>query len=378
MESRPHRQPGELEIGVTNALGHIGNEKSYLHVVDIAPVPGYMRTWERVRPIWLMEMIAEAFGTFCYTYAGVGATAALLITQAAKEEALGGLLNVAFAYGFGIAFAIITAGPTSGGHFNPCVTIAFWLLRGFPAKKIPRYIFAQCLGAFIAGIAVWGQYHRELGAITKALKAAGLEAQIFSPSGPAGVIAIFPVPGASMGRVFLNEFIVDFFLGIVIWACLDPANPFVSAASVPFAIGMAYTAMIIGFVPGTIATNSARDFGARCAAAAIYGRGAFPSPYSAISALTNIPAMLLAACFYDFFLSDSSRVVGAHAEALHANANAHAHHRRLTNEMRDEPPEVIKRELTRVLTGGGANLNQRTNGSGTGKTEYDYEHRESV
>ncbi|KAG8746961.1 hypothetical protein FRC10_002760 [Ceratobasidium sp. 414] len=394
--TRPHRQHGELEIGVTQAVGHL-EQKESLHVVDIAPVPSFVKTWERTRPVWLMEMVAEAWGVFCYTYAGVGATAALVITGFAKEENLGGLLNVAIAYGFGIAFAIITAASTSGGHFNPCVTIAFSLFRGFPLRKVPRYIFAQCLGAFIASICVWGQYHRELGLITAALKAAGKEDVIFSSSGPAGVIAIFPAAGASMGRVFLNEFIVDFFVSthllnimtctqyscfssgsIVIWACLDPANPFVSASSVPFAIGMAYTAMIIGYVPGTIATNAARDFGARCAAAAIWGKGAFPSPYSAISAPTNIPAMLLAVAFYEFFLSDSSRVVVSHAEALHQNAQAHARHRRLTNEMKGESPEVIKRELTRALTG--QNLSSPEYGSGNSKAEYHSEtnHRENA
>lgn len=375
--TRPHRQHGELEIGVTQAVGHL-EQKQSLHVVDIAPVPSFVKTWERKRPTWLMEMIAEAWGVFCYTYAGVGATAALVITGFAKQENLGGLLNVAFAYGFGIAFAIITAGPTSGGHFNPCVTIALAVFRGFPLSKVPRYIFAQCLGAFIAGICVWGQYHRELGQITAALIAAGKEDLIFSSSGPAGVIAIFPAAGASMGRVFLNEFIVDFFVGIVIWACLDPANPFISAASVPFAIGMAYTAMIIGFVPGTIATNTARDFGARCAAAAIWGKGAFPSPYSAISALANIPAMLCAVAFYEFFLSDSSRVVVSHAETLHANAQAHAHHRRLTNEMKGESPQVIKRELGRVLTAQQGSPTEY--GSGNSKADYhsEVDHRESV
>ncbi|CAE6438370.1 unnamed protein product [Rhizoctonia solani] len=393
--TRPHRHQGELEIGVTQAVGHI-HQKESLHVVDIAPVPSFMKTWERKRPTWLMEMIAEAWGVFCYTYAGVGATAALVITTAAHEENLGGLLNVAIAYGFGIAFAIITAASTSGGHFNPCVTIAFCLFRGFPLRKVPRYIFAQCVGAFIASICVWGQYHRELGLITNALKAAGKEAQIFSSSGPAGVIAIFPAAGASMGRVFLNEFIVDFFVvgvrllwnllshyitntflatfnRIVVWACLDPANPFVSAASVPFAIGMAYTAMIIGYVPGTIATNAARDFGARCAAAAIWGRDAFPSPYSAISTLANIPAMLCAVLFYEFFLSDSSRVVVSHAETLHQNAQAHAHHRRLTNEMIGESPVAIKRELGRVMTG-----HHMTTDTSSGGSKLEVDHKEKV
>jgi hypothetical protein len=32
-----------------------------------------------------MEMIAECWGVFCYTYAGAGATAALVITTAAQE-----------------------------------------------------------------------------------------------------------------------------------------------------------------------------------------------------------------------------------------------------------------------------------------------------
>ncbi|KAF8678393.1 MIP aquaporin family [Rhizoctonia solani] len=365
--TRPHRQQGELEIGVTQAVGHI-QQKESLHVVDIAPVPNFMKTWERKRPTWLMEMIAECWGVFCYTYAGVGATAALVITTSAQEENLGGLLNVAVAYGFGIAFAIITAASTSGGHFNPCVTIAFCLFRGFPLRKVPRYIFAQCLGAFIAGICVWGQYHRELGLITNALKAAGKEAQIFSSSGPAGVVAIFPAAGASMGRP--DDFAeLPRQLG---WACLDPANPFVSASSVPFAIGMAYTAMIIGFVPGTIATNAARDFGARCAAAAIWGRDAFPSPYSAISALTNIPAMLCSVMFYEFFLSDSSRVVVSHAETLHQNAQAHAHHRRLTNEMIGESPMAIKRELGRAMTG-----HQMTDSS-SGGSKVEVDHREKV
>lgn len=138
--------------------------------------------------------------------------------------------------------------------------------------------------------------------------------------------------------------------------------------------------MIIGYVPGTIATNAARDFGARCAAAAIWGKGAFPSPYSAISALTNIPAMLCAVLFYEFFMSDSSRVVVSHAETLHQNAQAHAHHRRLTNEMRGESPEVIKRELGRVFTAQRPTPEYSSGNGSTGKTEYhaEVDHREHV
>jgi len=31
----------------------------------------------------------------------------------------------------GIAFAIITCGPTSGGHFNPAITLCFAIWQGY-------------------------------------------------------------------------------------------------------------------------------------------------------------------------------------------------------------------------------------------------------
>ena len=40
------------------------------------------------------------------------------------------------------------------------------------------------------------------------LEAAGtLEAVMFTPNGPAGVIALYAPTGASLGRIFLNEFV---------------------------------------------------------------------------------------------------------------------------------------------------------------------------
>ena len=59
--------------------------------------------------------------------------------------------------------------------------------------------------------------------------------------------------------------------GIVIWAALDSANPFISPASAPFVIGLAYAAMIWGFADVTISTNLARDLGTRIVAAIFYG-----------------------------------------------------------------------------------------------------------
>jgi glycerol uptake facilitator-like aquaporin len=78
---------------------------------------------------------------------------------------VGSLFQIGWAYAMGIALAIITCGPTSGGHFNPAITLclAFW--QGFPWKKVPYYIFAQILGAFLAGMILMGQYHPQMTAL---------------------------------------------------------------------------------------------------------------------------------------------------------------------------------------------------------------------
>jgi glycerol uptake facilitator-like aquaporin len=52
-------------------------------------------------------------GVFFYVYPGIAATASFTLNEA--NPAFGSLLQVGLAFGFGIAFAIITCGSTSGG-----------------------------------------------------------------------------------------------------------------------------------------------------------------------------------------------------------------------------------------------------------------------
>ncbi|KDQ11549.1 hypothetical protein BOTBODRAFT_67910 [Botryobasidium botryosum FD-172 SS1] len=298
-----------------------------LHIVDLVSKPAWLHNWERLRPIWLLECMAEATGAFMYTYAGVGATAAFIVGGFAKEEGIGALLNIGLAYGLGIVFAITVCGMTSGGHFSPSVTIAFALFRGFSWRKVPGYILSQIFGAFLACLIVYGQYRQQILEIEESLMAAKLESVIFSPQGTAGIFAIYPNAGQNLGNVLMNEFFVCFFLGLVIWGVIDPSNIFVTPSSIPFVVGLAYTALIWGYVPVTLAANAARDLGGRFAVLAIWGTSSWPGRYAAISALTNIPATILAALFYELFLADSSRVVVKAAREVVANADAHREHK---------------------------------------------------
>jgi len=292
----------DMEIGITDALQkHITR-----HVVQPKPVSQRKLTYEHARPRWFREMAAEAIGVFFYVYAGVASQASFFLNMSQPQPEIilyGSLFQIGWAYAMGIAFAIITCASTSGGHFNPAVTLclAFW--QGFPWKKVPYYIFAQIFGSFMAGLIIVGQYHPQLTALAAEFKALGLSPN--SLGGPGSVLCSFPGPTeTNYGYLFLIEFFVDSFIGIVIWAVLDPANPFVAPASAPFAIGLAYATMVWGFANVTISTNLARDLGTRIVAAIFYGGDAF-NKYAAIAILVNVPATFFATFVYEAIMRDS-------------------------------------------------------------------------
>lgn len=83
----------------------------------------------------------------------------------ADIRCIGSIFQIGWAYAIGIALAIITCAPTSGGHFNPAITLCLAVWQGFPWKKVPYYIFAQIFGAFMAGMILMAQYYPEMTAL---------------------------------------------------------------------------------------------------------------------------------------------------------------------------------------------------------------------
>ncbi|QIW94902.1 hypothetical protein AMS68_000420 [Peltaster fructicola] len=298
----------DLELGTTEAVTRHFSR----HVVATKPVSQRKLDFERSRPRWLRECMAEATGVFFYVYPGIASTATFFLNT--EQPAYSSLLQIGFAYALGIAFAIITCAPTSGGHFNPAITICFAIWQGFPWKKVPYYIFSQIFGAFIAGLMLMGQYWQQISAYAAKTAAAG-EGSVFL-GGPASILCPYPAANqTNLGYLFFIEFFVDVYIGIVIWACLDPANPFVSPQTAPFTIGLSYAVMIWGFVDVTISTNLARDLGTRIVAAIFFGGEAFSyHNYSWIAILVNVPATILATGYYEFLMRDSlQKIASGHA-----------------------------------------------------------------
>lgn len=318
--------------------------------------------------------MAEATGVFFYVFAGISATTVFTINQ--ENAAFGSIFQIGklysstpkkpkrkknppknhiqqknnktnsfspskpgAAFALGIAFAIITCASTSGGHFNPAITICFAIWLGFPWRKVPHYIFSQILGAFIAGLLMMGMYHQQLSEFEISLREAGHVGSMVFNGGPASVLCSIPNGNqTNLGYLVFIEFFVDAYIvsfllpsfffslpssppslltyihphqGIIIWAVLDPANPFVSASSAPFAIGLGYATMIWGWAPATISTNLARDLGTRIVAAMFYGGEVFSfHNYSWIAILVNIPATVVATAYYEFLMRDSLRKIG--------------------------------------------------------------------
>lgn len=312
-----------------SAAPHPLPKPNFVHLADIVERPSVLVSWERTRhrqAHWLMECVAEFTGVFLYVFAGCGSQAAYVLGSLA-ELPLSSVLQIGFAYAIGIVLALICCSGTSGGHFNPAVTISFVIFKKFPPLKALRYIVAQILGGYIACLIVYAQYHHLISEVTAGLQASGhYDALMFTPSGPGGIFGFYITPGSPLGLVFLNEFVADFVLGLVIFTCLDPTNFFLPPPVVPWVIAMTYACVIWSYSPNSLATNAAREVGGRLAAVSIWGSAASGGSYAAIASLTNIPATLLAYIFYHIFFADSSRVViPANVEFL-AGHQAHEEH----------------------------------------------------
>ena len=93
--------------------------------------------------------IAELIGTFGLV---VGATGSIVY-----NEILGGIYGISLiAVGHFIALTIVVYafGKYSMAHFNPAVTIAFFITKHVSAKHLPVYFTAQLIGAFLGSIFV--------------------------------------------------------------------------------------------------------------------------------------------------------------------------------------------------------------------------------
>jgi len=285
----------------------------YVYLGDTRQRPGFLALWEKQRNRrelhWLVECFAESLGVFLYVFPGVGSTLGFVLGGITKQDGLSSLLQIGFAYAMGILFALGIAAGTSGGHFNPAVTVCYTLFRGFPVRKAARYIVAQIFGGYVACMLVYYQWRPLVNIMVEEMVAAGQADMLFTPHGAPGAFALYQLPGMTLGPTFLNEFVCAFFVMLVIWAVNDPTNVVIAPVMGAPIVALAYAAAIWSFGTPGVALNTARDMGGRLWVLTIWGTEAAGGRYAAIAALTNLPASLFAVLLYELFLVDSDRII---------------------------------------------------------------------
>jgi MIP family channel proteins len=121
------------------------------------------------RPDLLRRTAAEALGAFALVFAGCGA----IVTDAHTHGALG-VVGVSLVFGLVILAGIAALGHVSGAHFNPAVTLSFFLTRHLPGRDALAYLVGQLAGATLAALllwAIWPTQPADLGATVPSIEA---------------------------------------------------------------------------------------------------------------------------------------------------------------------------------------------------------------
>ncbi|MDT0557610.1 MIP family channel protein [Ichthyenterobacterium sp. W332] len=134
------------------------------------------------------QLLSECIGTFAMVFCGCGAMTINEITGDSISH-----VGVAITWGLIVMAMIYAYGEISGAHFNPAVTFGFAIAKKFPWKKIPSYILAQAVGAFLAAGLLWF---------------------LFPESVSLG--HTYPAEGFEPYKAFILELILTFFLMVVI------------------------------------------------------------------------------------------------------------------------------------------------------------------
>ncbi|HEY4710441.1 MAG TPA: MIP family channel protein [Candidatus Acidoferrales bacterium] len=189
------------------------------------------------------KLIAEFVGTFAFIFISAGTICADQFLAASGQNGVG-LLGIAVGSGLAFAIVVTALGHISGGHFNPAITIGFWVTRRLGTLDSIAYWIAQLLGAAAAAYLL----KLAIPDTTWTAKALG---------------SITPELGGDFTRAhgITLEAVMTFVLVLVVFAtAVDAKGAFDKIAG--FAIGLTVTADILVGGPFTgAALNPARAFG---------------------------------------------------------------------------------------------------------------------
>jgi glycerol uptake facilitator protein len=197
------------------------------------------------------KFLAEILGTGLLILLGDGVVAGVLLSKSKAQNS--GWIVITTAWAFAVFTGVVVAGPISGAHLNPAVTLGLAVQGALPWEEVPVYFAGEMIGAFIGAVLVFFHYYPHWAESEDA----NLKLAVFS-TGPAI---------RSVTWNFVSEVIGTFVLVFVIFAFANnkgPAEGLASLGALPVALLVLVIGLSLGGTTG-YAINPARDLGPRIA-----------------------------------------------------------------------------------------------------------------
>lgn len=204
----------------------------------------------------MTPFIAEIIGTGFLILLGGGVVANVVLTGTKGNNS--GWIVITTAWALGVFVGVVIAGPYSGAHLNPAVTLAMWIAGNLGPGEVASYILAQFIGAMSGAFLVWLIYKDHF----KATADSGAKQAVFCT---APAIRNLPVN-------LISEVVGTFVLLFAVFYFTDATLNNTSDAAIPIGLGslgaipVAFVVWVIGLALGGTtgyAINPARDLGPR-------------------------------------------------------------------------------------------------------------------
>ncbi|NWX27486.1 AQP9 protein, partial [Notiomystis cincta] len=200
------------------------------------------------------EALSEFLGTFIMIVLGCGCVGQAVLSRGVH----GGPMTVAVGFAMAVTIAVYVSGGVSGGHINPAVSLAMCVTGRLKWTKLPIYILAQFLGAFVGAAALFGIYYNAF------MEYSDGKLEVTGPNATAQIFATYPAPYLSLVNGFADQVMSTAVLLVAVFAIFDAKNNSVPKGLEPVVIGLLI--IVLSFSLGMnsgCAMNPARDLGPR-------------------------------------------------------------------------------------------------------------------
>lgn len=236
-------------------------------------------------------LVAELIGTAILILLGSGVVANVLLPKTKGHG--GGLIAITTAWALAVFMGVVVAGPYSGAHLNPAVTIGLALVGKFEWALTPGYILAQLIGAMIGSFLGWLMYREHF----------DLEENPGLKKAPFCTDPAIRNFSTSITSEIIGTFVLIFVILYISGGKLEDANSTPIGLGSVGALPVAFLVWVIGLsLGGTTgyAINPARDLGPRImhSILPIKGKGSSDWAYSWVPIVGPVVGCALAAGLY--------------------------------------------------------------------------------